>query len=232
MARREFLKLAATALVGWSLLSGTAANAASSGAPTILVVGDSLSAEYGIARGAGWVNLLQQTITQNGFDYNVVNASISGDTTSGGRSRLTPLLERHRPAITILELGGNDALRGIPLELTRTNLRAMVEAARKAGSRVIVVGMRIPPNYGPDYSEQFYNMYATLARQEKTGYVPFLLAGVAEHPDWFQQDQIHPLAKAHPQILQNVWPSVKPLLKPTGKPPAKAANSRASKSGA
>jgi acyl-CoA thioesterase-1 len=232
MARREFLKLAASAVVGWCLLTGTAANAASSGAPTILVVGDSLSAEYGIARGAGWVNLMQQTITQSGFDYNVVNASISGDTTSGGRARLAPLLARYRPAITLIELGGNDALRGIPLELTRSNLREMIAAARKAGSQVIVVGMRIPPNYGPDYSEQFFTMFSSVAKQEKTGYVPFLLAGVAEHQDWFQPDQIHPLAKAHPQILQNVWPTVRPLLKPAGKSPAKAADSRTSKSGA
>nr|WP_245725366.1 arylesterase [Pandoraea oxalativorans] len=231
------MKLAASAAVGWCMLTGTAANAASSGAPTILVVGDSLSAEYGIARGAGWVNLMQQTITQSGYDYNVVNASISGDTTSGGRSRLAPLLERYHPAVTIIELGGNDALRGIPLDLTRSNLREMIAASRKVGSRVIVVGMRIPPNYGPDYSEQFFNMFSTIAKQEKTGYVPFLLAGVIEHQDWFQQDQIHPLAKAHPQILQNVWPTVKPLLKPAAaatpaKPPAKAADSRASKSGA
>ncbi|VVD65033.1 arylesterase [Pandoraea anhela] len=214
------------------MLTGTAANAASSGAPTILVVGDSLSAEYGIARGAGWVNLMQQTITQSGFDYNVVNASISGDTTSGGRARLAPLLERYRPAITIIELGGNDALRGISLDLTRSNLRDMITASRNAGSRVIVVGMRIPPNYGPDYSEQFFTMFSALAKQEKAGYVPFLLAGVAEHPDWFQQDQIHPLAKAHPQILQNVWPTVKSLLKPAGKASAKAADSRSPKSGA
>ncbi|WP_150622764.1 arylesterase [Pandoraea captiosa] len=232
MARREFLKLAASAVVGWCLLTGTAANAASSDAPTILVVGDSLSAEYGIARGAGWVNLMQQAITQSGFDYNVVNASISGDTTSGGRARLAPLLARYRPAITLIELGGNDALRGIPLELTRSNLREMIAAARRAGSQVIVVGMRIPPNYGPDYSEQFFTMFSSIAKQEKTGYVPFLLAGVAEHQDWFQPDQIHPLAKAHPQILQNVWPTVRPLLKPAGKSPAKAADSRTSKSGA
>lgn len=196
------------------------------------MVGDSLSAEYGIARGAGWVNLMQQAITQSGFDYNVVNASISGDTTSGGRARLAPLLARYRPAITLIELGGNDALRGIPLELTRSNLREMIAAARRAGSQVIVVGMRIPPNYGPDYSEQFFTMFSSIAKQEKTGYVPFLLAGVAEHQDWFQPDQIHPLAKAHPQILQNVWPTVRPLLKPAGKSPAKAADSRTSKSGA
>ncbi|WP_374618519.1 arylesterase [Pandoraea sp.] len=214
------------------MLSGTAANAASSDAPTILVVGDSLSAEYGIARGAGWVNLMQQTITQSGFDYNVVNASISGDTTSGGRARLAPLLARYHPAITVLELGGNDALRGIALDLTRSNLREMIVAARKAGSRVIVIGMRIPPNYGPDYSEQFFTMFSTLAKQEKTGYVPFLLAGVAEHPDWFQQDQIHPLAKAHPQMLQNVWPTVKPLLKRTAQAPAKATHPRSPSPGA
>ncbi len=214
------------------MLSGTAANAASSDAPTILVVGDSLSAEYGIARGAGWVNLMQQTITQSGFDYNVVNASISGDTTSGGRARLAPLLARYHPAITVLELGGNDALRGIALDLTRSNLREMIVAARKAGSRVIVIGMRIPPNYGPDYSEQFFTMFSTLAKQEKTGYVPFLLAGVAEHPDWFQQDQIHPLAKAHPQMLQNVWPTVKPLLKRTAQAPAKATRPRSPSPGA
>ena len=214
------------------MLSGTAAYAASSAAPTILVVGDSLSAEYGIARGAGWVNLMQQTITQSGFDYNVVNASISGDTTSGGRARLAPLLERYHPAITVLELGGNDALRGIALDLTRSNLREMIVAARKAGSRVIVIGMRIPPNYGPDYSEQFFTMFSTLAKQEKTGYVPFLLAGVAEQPDWFQQDQIHPLAKAHPQMLQNVWPTVKPLLKRTAQAPAKAMRPRSPSPGA
>ena len=221
--------MAASALVGGCILSGTAANAASSGTPTILVVGDSLSAEYGIARGTGWVNLMQQTITRSGFDYNVVNASISGDTTSGGRARLAPLLERYHPAITILELGGNDALRGIPLDLTRSNLREMIGAARKAGSRVIVVGMRIPPNYGLDYSEQFFTMFSLVAKQEKTGYVPFLLAGVIEHPDWFQQDQIHPLAKAHPQILQNVWPTVKPLLKPAGKSPSPPAQARTPK---
>ncbi|ALS61434.1 arylesterase [Pandoraea norimbergensis] len=232
MARRQFLKLAASALVGCCILTGTAAHAASSGAPTILVVGDSLSAEYGIARGAGWVNLMQQKVAQSGFDYNVVNASISGDTTSGGRARLAPLLDRYHPAITILELGGNDALRGISLDLTRANLREMIESSRKAGSRVIVVGMRIPPNYGTEYGEQFFSMFATLAKQEKTGYVPFLLDGVIEHPDWFQQDQIHPLAKAHPQILQNVWPTVAPLLKPAGKAPPRAASGRGVKPGA
>lgn len=220
--------------MGWGTLTGTVAHAASSGAPTILVVGDSLSAEYGIARGAGWVSLLQQSLAQNGFDYNVVNASISGDTTSGGRARLAPLLTRYKPAITILELGGNDALRGIPLDLTRTNLHAMIDASRKSGSRVVLVGMRIPPNYGPDYSEQFYSMYSTIAKQEKTaGYVPFLLAGVAEHPDLFQQDQIHPLAKAHPQILKNVWPTLKPLLKVDGKaaPRANTAAAKPAKAG-
>ncbi|GAB3628719.1 arylesterase [Pandoraea terrae] len=202
--------------MGWYMLTGTAAHAASSGAPTILVVGDSLSAEYGIARGAGWVNLLQQTVSQNGFDYSVVNASISGDTTSGGRARLAPLLTRYRPAITILELGGNDALRGIPLDLTTRNLREMIDAAKRTGSRVVVVGMRIPPNYGPDYSEKFYTMFGAIAKQAKAAYVPFLLAGVAEHPELFQADQIHPLASAHPRILQNVWPVVLPMLKSEG----------------
>lgn len=226
------LRFGAAALMGWCMLTGTAAHAASSGAPTILVVGDSLSAEYGIARGAGWVNLLQQSLAQNGFDYNVVNASISGDTTSGGRARLAPLLARYHPAITLLELGGNDALRGIALDLTRTNLQAMVEAARGAGSRVVVIGMRIPPNYGPDYSEQFYSMYAALAKQDKTGYVPFLLAGVAEHPELFQADQIHPIAAAHPQILKNVWPAVKPLLKPAGNAAAPRAGAARQKPGA
>jgi len=199
--------------MGWCILTGTTARAASSEAPTILVVGDSLSAEYGITRGAGWVNLLQQTVTQNGFDYNVVNASISGDTTSGGHARLATLLKKYTPAVTILELGGNDALRGIPLDLTQRNLYEMIEAAKQIGSRVVVVGMRIPPNYGPDYSEKFYGMFGLLAKQEKTAYVPFLLAGIAEHPEMFQQDQIHPVAAAHPRLLQNVWQAVKPLLK-------------------
>lgn len=186
-------------------------------APVLLVIGDSLSAEYGIARGTGWVSLLQQSLSKNGFDYNVVNASISGDTTSGGRARLAPLLMRYRPAVVIFELGANDALRGIPLSLTEQNLRDMVRAAKQIKSKVMVVGMRIPPNYGPDYSERFFIMYCKLAKSEHVAYAPFLLDGIAGRPDLFQVDQIHPVSAAQPRLLENVWVPLQPLLGKTGR---------------
>lgn len=180
--------------------------------PAVLVLGDSLSAEYGIARGTGWVALLQQTLDKNGFDYSVVNASISGETTSGGRARLAALLARHHPAIAVIELGSNDALRGIALTLTEQNLRAMIHAVRQTGCKVVLVGMHIPPNYGPDYAENFYTMYRKVATAEHTAYVPFLLAGIAGQPALFQADQLHPVAAAQPRLLDNVWPVLRPLL--------------------
>ena len=190
-----------------------AAWAASSG--KVLVLGDSLSAEYGIARGTGWVALLAAKLQAEHKLWTVVNASISGDTTSGGRARLNALLQQHQPQVVIIELGGNDALRGLPLSATQDNLRAMVEACQARKARVLLLGMQLPPNYGLQYGRDFAKVYADVAQQRKTGWVPFMLRGIADAPDpvaLFQPDRIHPLAQAHPQILANVWPELKKLL--------------------
>lgn len=183
---------------------------------TLLVVGDSLSAEYGIARGSGWVALLEQRLRDEKLDARVVNASISGDTTSGGRSRLPSLLKQHQPTHVLVELGANDALRGLPLEMTQSNLLAMVRAAKTAGAKVLLTGMRMPPNYGRTYGEQFTRMFAEVAKAEGAALVPFLLAGVADGANaeaLFQSDRIHPTREAQPIILDNVWPVLGPLLK-------------------
>jgi acyl-CoA thioesterase-1 len=182
---------------------------------TILVVGDSLSAEYGLKRGTGWVALLENRLKAEKLNAMVVNASISGDTSSGGRSRLGALLSQHRPSHVIIELGGNDALRGLPLSLTEDNLRQMTQAAQQAGARVLLVGMQVPPNYGRDYAERFATMFATVAKAHKAALVPFLLAGVGDGPDptkMFQADRIHPKEEAHPIMLANVWPALRKLL--------------------
>jgi acyl-CoA thioesterase-1 len=184
-------------------------------APVVLVVGDSLSAEYGIKAGTGWVALLQKRLAEQKKPHRVVNASISGDTTAGGRSRLPAALRAHKPAIVVIELGGNDALRGLPLSTTRDNLLSMARAAQEAGAKVVVVGMQVPPNYGARYASDFEGLFAEVAKQTRAGLVPFLLKGVADRKDaleWFQPDRIHPLAKAHPTMLDNVWPALKPLL--------------------
>ena len=181
----------------------------------ILVVGDSLSAEYGLKRGSGWVALLEQRLAGEGVTATVVNASISGDTTSGGRTRLGALLKLHLPTHVILELGANDALRGLPLAMSRDNLAAMARAARTAGAKVLVVGMQVPPNYGRKYSDEFAALFANVARTEGTALVPFLLKGVADAPQaesLFQADRIHPKEAAHPTMLGNVWPVLRPLL--------------------
>ena len=185
-------------------------------APTVLVVGDSLSAEYGLKRGSGWVALLAAQLVQHKPAVTVVNASISGDTTSGGRSRLPQLLALHRPAIVILELGGNDALRGLPLAMTRDNLGAMAQAAKAAGARVVVVGMQVPPNYGRQYGDEFAGLFATVAKAQGTALVPFLLAGIADGARaeaMFQADRIHPKEAAHPVMLANVWRVLGPMLR-------------------
>ena len=182
---------------------------------TVLVVGDSLSAEYGLPRGSGWVALLSQKLDKEMPAWRVVNASISGDTTAGGRSRLPGLLAQHQPAVVVIELGGNDALRGLALEMTRDHLQAMVQASQRAGAKVLLVGMQVPPNYGADYSARFADTFAQVARQHKAGLVPFFLQGIADAPDalrWFQADRIHPNAQAHPRMLSNVWPELKKLL--------------------
>lgn len=183
--------------------------------PTLLVLGDSLSAEYGLAKGSGWVALLEQRLAMEKRALKVVNASISGDTTSGGLARLPALLKQHTPAILVVELGGNDALRGLPLEMTRENLRTMVRLAQAAKAQVLLLGMQVPPNYGPDYAQQFAASFATVAKEQKTALVPFFLKDVADAPnaaDLFQSDRIHPTAAAHPILLNNVWPGLKRLL--------------------
>lgn len=184
-------------------------------APVVLVLGDSLSAEYGIERGSGWVALLQKRLQEQKSKTRVVNASVSGDTTAGGRARLPVLLQRHKPAVVVIELGGNDALRGLALEMTQANLKAMTQAARQAGAKVLLVGMQVPPNYGADYGRRFAALYAEVARAEGAALLPFLLAGVADRDnplELFQPDRIHPVAQAHPIILDNVWPVLRPLL--------------------
>jgi acyl-CoA thioesterase I len=192
------------------------AKASTADAPTILVVGDSLSAEYGLQRGTGWVALMAQRLDKEKIAANVVNASISGDTTSGGRSRLPTLLSKHHPTIVIIELGGNDALRGLPLAMTQANLNAMTVAAQSSGAKVLIVGMQVPPNYGQDYTRRFAQVFASVAKAHKAALVPFLLKGVADAPDatkLFQADRIHPTAAAHPTILNTMWPAVRALLK-------------------
>lgn len=179
----------------------------------VLVVGDSLSAEYGIAAGTGWVALLEDKLRQQKLDAHIVNASVSGETTSGGRTRLPALLKKHNPDIVIIELGANDGLRGLPVAAAESNLRAMVEQARGAGAKVLLVGMRMPPNYGRDYADKFFAMFGTLSRDVKAPLAPFMLDGVADKADLFQPDRLHPLAKAHPIILGNIWPHLQPLLK-------------------
>jgi acyl-CoA thioesterase-1 len=181
----------------------------------LLVVGDSLSAEYGLPRGSGWVALLAQQLLQEKPTWQVVNASISGDTTAGGRSRLPALLQQHQPGIVIIELGGNDALRGFSMKMTEDNLVKMILACQAIKAKILLVGMQVPPNYGSSYASDFSRMFSRISKQHKTALVPFLLAGVADDKDPtanFQSDLIHPLAQAHPRILSNVWTVLKKLL--------------------
>lgn len=183
---------------------------------TILVVGDSLSAEYGLARGVGWVALLEKKLDKEQKMATVVNASVSGETTSGGRSRLPSLLKQHKPDVVVIELGGNDALRGLPLKNTQENLSVMAQAAQKEGAKVLLVGMQVPPNYGSTYSNQFEKLFSTVAQEHQTALVPFLLKGVADAANataLFQADRIHPRAEAQPRMLDNVWPALHKLLR-------------------
>ena len=183
--------------------------------PTLLVVGDSLSAEYGIARGSGWVALLTNQLKTDKPQWQVVNASISGDTTAGGLARLPALLKQHQPQLVVIELGGNDALRGFSLKMTEDNLVKMIQACKNSHAKVVLVGMQVPPNYGASYAEDFSRLYARISKQQQTALVPFLLAGVADDKDptaMFQADRIHPKAEAHPRILANVWAVLKKML--------------------
>ncbi len=179
---------------------------------TILVLGDSLSAAHGLRPEQGWVALLAQRLRAQGYRYTLVNASVSGETTTGGLERLPRELRVHRPAIMILELGANDALRGLPLTLAAQNLAAMVRMARAAGTRVLLVGMLIPPNYGPRYTKQFADLYPALARRYHLRLVPFLLEKVALHRRLMQSDGLHPDARGEPLVLDTLWPYLKPML--------------------
>jgi acyl-CoA thioesterase-1 len=182
------------------------------------VLGDSLSAGYGLKIQEGWVHLLEQRLAAQGYEYRVVNASVSGETTQGGLARLPRVLETHEPAVVVVELGGNDGLRGLPLATSRENLKRTIELARKANARVVLVGMVIPPNYGPRYGQEFRDMFATLAQQYQLAFVPFFLDKVALNPGLMQADGIHANAKGQPQLLENLWPKLKPLLVAPGKP--------------
>ena len=192
--------------VGFSL-------AARAEAPVILVLGDSLSSGYGIPAEQGWVSLLQRRLAERGFPHQVVNASISGDTTSGGLSRLPAALERHRPALVILELGANDGLRGQPPMAMASNLGRMIELSQQAGARVLLAEMRMPPNYGPLYAQKFQATFGELAKRYDIPLIPFLLDGVAGNFALTQDDGLHPRVEGQPRILDNVWAVLEPVLK-------------------
>ena len=207
--------MAALAAVPGASQAQTQAQPKTTSAGAILVVGDSLSAEYGLKRGTGWVRLLEKQLAAENATARVINASISGDTTSGGRSRLPSLLARHQPGTVVIELGGNDALRGLPLDMTEKNLSAMTQAAKKSGARVLLIGMQVPPNYGSAYGAAFSNIFANVASAEKVALVPFFLKGVAEGDGAaanFQADRIHPNEQSQARMLANVLPALKKLV--------------------
>jgi acyl-CoA thioesterase-1 len=192
------------------MLCPAAANAAGK---TILVFGDSLSAGYGLAISRGWVALLEEKLKRERIDYSVANASVSGETSAGGRARIDAALERHRPSVVIVELGGNDALRGLPIAQMKSNLAAIVERSKKSGARVLLVGMRMPPNFGADYVAAFESAFADVAKREKAALVAFMLERFGDDLDYFQPDRIHPNERAQPLILETIWPKLAPLLK-------------------
>jgi len=187
--------------------------ATASAARTMMVFGDSLSAAYNLSADQGWVHLLAERIKRAGLPWRVVNASISGETTAGGLRRLPEDLKRHKPAVVVIALGANDALRGQPVAGMRSNLEQMIRLARQARAEPVLVGLMIPPNYGIDYAAEFHAMYRALAAKHHLALVPFLLEGVADRPELFQADQLHPNAAAQPRIADNVWPAVEPVLK-------------------
>lgn len=196
-------------------LAQAPAQAATSNLPVVLVVGDSLSAEYGLKRGTGWVALMAESVARDKVKARVVNASISGDTTSGGRSRIAALLAQHKPKWVVIELGGNDALRGLPLNMTRDNLATMARLSREAGAQVLLLGMEMPPNYGAKYAQEFREVFTAVAKTEKTELVPFFLKGVADTKDptaLFQNDRIHPNESAQATLRDNVWPELRQLI--------------------
>ncbi|HUQ73293.1 MAG TPA: arylesterase [Burkholderiales bacterium] len=195
------------------MLWALGAPAAEGSGKSILVFGDSLSAAYGIAQSRSWVALLEERLKRERIDYSVANASISGETSAGGRARIDAALARHRPSVVIVELGANDGLRGLPPAQMKANLAAIVERSRTAGARVLLLGMKMPPNLGPDYTAGFEKVFTDLSREQKIPLVPFMLDGFAEKPEYFQPDRIHPNERAQPLIVELVWPKLKPLLK-------------------
>lgn len=207
---RSVSGLLLAALVSLGLLASSCAHSATK---TVLVLGDSLSAEYGLPRGAGWVSLLDKQIRVEKPSVSVINASISGETTAGGKARLPQLLDQHKPGIVVLELGGNDGLRGLSLAATQSNLREMITSSTASGAKVLLIGMRLPPNYGVDYSKRFAAMYQGLGREKSVKLVPFLLEGLEDTEQYFQPDRIHPNQKAQAIMLDNVWPVLRTMLK-------------------
>ncbi len=195
-------------LLAWCLALSPVA-----GAATIVVYGDSLSSAYGLPRERGWVSLLEKRLHEKNLNYTVANLSISGETTLGGKNRIEAALKTHQPDIVILALGANDGLRGQSLDAMRANLETMINACRRTKAQVLLVGMRLPPNYGPVYAEKFHQVFASVARERRVPLVPFLLDGFAEKRAYFQADGIHPTAEAQPLMLDAVWKGLRPLLK-------------------
>ncbi len=199
-------------LVALLLIPGSLATAQTGDSPVIMVFGDSLSAAYGIREEQGWVALLQEKLQHEGYSHRVVNASVSGETTTGGLARLPAALRANSPDLVILELGGNDGLRGLPIQSLEDNLQAMIDQIKQHGADVLLVGIQIPPNYGPRYTEPFAQVFPTLAERESLPLVPFLIDGIAQKAELMQNDGIHPRAEAQPMIVDNVWPVLEPLL--------------------
>ena len=205
--------LLGTSEMGLRLQGGFLAEASTAPIPTILVMGDSLSAGFGIDVKQGWVALMEARLKSQGYGYKVVNASASGETSAGARARLPKLFELYKPAILILEIGANDGLRGLPLKQTQENLNFMLDLAERTRAQTVLLGMQIPPNYGAKYTDSFYALFADQAKARKLSYVPFFLDGVALDAKLMQDDGLHPNATAQPRLLDNVWPALKPVLK-------------------
>lgn len=195
-----------------SSLSLVTAPVAAQEAPMIVILGDSLSAGYGMDKNQSWVHLLEQRLAENGYTFRLLNSSISGDTTQGGLGRLPRLLERYQPELVIIELGGNDGLRGINPETTRENMQKLISTSQSAGAKVLLAGIRLPPNYGPTYIEEFESIYTDLAEKFDTMLVPFFMDGVAFNPELMQSDGIHPNEQGQPVLLDNVWVVLQPEL--------------------
>ncbi|MDA0687084.1 MAG: arylesterase [Proteobacteria bacterium] len=193
-------------------LSGMAQSKAGGGRQTLMVFGDSLSAAYGMEEEQGWVSLLEARLAEERYDYDVINASVSGETSTGGLARLPAMLDSHEPNLVILELGGNDGLRGLPLDTLKANLQEMVNLIRDSGADILLAGIQIPPNYGPRYTLPFFELFGELAIENELPIVPFLIDGIPQQPELMQNDGIHPRAEAQWMIVENVWPYLEPLL--------------------